>query len=270
MTSSPNVIVAGIRGRMGRQIALMVLHSRQLTLGGGTVRADDDLAGASISMTDADERAHDVPVTATVAEFDGMPDAVIDFTSPDNTMALLDDCLAHKIAMVIGTTGFTAEQDEKIRQAADRIAIVKAGNMSLGINLLTLLVEQAAAALGPDYDIEIHEAHHRHKKDAPSGTALMLGEAAAKGRDVSLKDKAVYTREGQTGKRPEGAIGFSVTRAGGIIGEHDVLFGAEEEIISLSHTALDRAVFARGAVTAAGWLAGREPGLYSMRDVLGL
>ncbi|GGD13996.1 4-hydroxy-tetrahydrodipicolinate reductase [Aquisalinus flavus] len=268
--SSPNVIVAGIRGRMGRQIAQLVLHSQQLTLGGGTVRADDDLAGSSISMTDADDRAQDVPVTATVAEFNGLPDAVIDFTCPDYTIALLDDCVPRKIAMVIGTTGFTPEQEDRIRQAAEKIAIVKAGNMSLGINLLTLLVEQAAAALGPGYDIEIHEAHHRHKKDAPSGTALMLGEAAARGRGVTLKDKAVYAREGQTGERPDGAIGFSVTRAGGIVGEHEVLLGSDEEVISLSHKALDRAVFARGAVTAAGWIAGREPGLYSMRDVLGL
>jgi len=268
--SNPNIIVAGIRGRMGRQIARLVLDSQQLALSGGTVRADDGLAGASISMTDADDKAHDIPVVGQLVQFDGMPDAVIDFTSPDNTVAMLDDCVSHKIAMVIGTTGFSEGQEEKIRQAAEKIAIVKAGNMSLGINLLTLLVEQAAAALGPDYDIEIHEAHHRHKKDAPSGTALMLGEAAAKGRKVSLKDKAVHAREGQTGERPEGAIGFSVTRAGGIIGEHEALFGSGEEVISLSHKALDRAVFARGAVTAAGWVTGQKPGLYSMRDVLGL
>ncbi|NHK28014.1 4-hydroxy-tetrahydrodipicolinate reductase [Parvularcula flava] len=268
--SNPNVIVAGIRGRMGRQIARLVLDSEKLALSGGTVPASDSLAGDTIAMTDTRDTAHDIPVTDDLAKFDGVPDVVIDFTAPDHTMSLLETCLREKSALVIGTTGFSDEQEEKIRQAAEKIAIVKAGNMSLGINLLTLLVEQAAAALGPDYDIEIHEAHHRHKKDAPSGTALMLGEAAATGRKVSLKDQAVYAREGQTGVRPEGAIGFSVTRAGGIIGEHEVLFGAEEEIISLSHKALDRSVFARGAVTAAGWVAGREPGLYSMRDVLGL
>ena len=268
----PGLVVAGIKGRMGRQIAGLALGDERFEMTGGTVSPGDPVAGKMIAMSDAAGETHQVAAMGGLADFETRPAVIIDFTAPSATMAALEHCVTHKIAMVIGTTGFSGEDEAKIADAATSIAIVKSGNMSLGVNLLTTLVEQAARALGPDFDIEIHEAHHRHKKDAPSGTALMLGEAAATGRGVSLDAAAVHERHGQTGARPDGAIGFSVTRAGGIIGEHSVMFGSEEETLTLSHSAIDRAVFARGALAAAGWAVadGRQPGCYTMRDVLGL
>jgi 4-hydroxy-tetrahydrodipicolinate reductase len=174
-------------------------------------------------------------------------------------------------ALVIGTTGLDADQEARIGRAAERIAVVRSGNFSLGVNLLLGLVRQAAAALpARDYDLEIFEAHHRRKVDAPSGTALMLGEAAAAGRGTTLAEAAVRGRDGLTGPRPEGAIGFSVLRGGGIVGEHSVVLAAEDEVLTLSHSARNRSLFARGALTAAAWTAGRPPGLYGMDDVLGL
>ena len=175
-------------------------------------------------------------------------------------------------ALVVGVTGFSTAEADALAAAATRIPLLRSGNFSLGVNLLLGLVRRAAAALGPDYDIEVAEAHHRRKVDAPSGTALMLGEAAARGRGAALADLAVRGRDGITGPRAPGSIGFSVVRAGGIVGEHSVVFAAEDEVVTLSHSALDRAVFARGAVEAAVWLAapGRAPGLYGMDDVLGL
>jgi 4-hydroxy-tetrahydrodipicolinate reductase len=174
-------------------------------------------------------------------------------------------------ALVIGSTGFTPEELAAVREAAKRAPILLSGNFSLGVNMLMGLVAKAAAALGPEaYDIEVFEAHHKRKIDAPSGTALMLGEAAAEGRGVALDVVAVRGRDGITGPRPEGAIGFSVVRGGGIVGEHSVIFAAEDEILTLSHSARDRDLFARGAVAAALWMRGRPPGLYDMQDVLGL
>jgi 4-hydroxy-tetrahydrodipicolinate reductase len=171
---------------------------------------------------------------------------------------------------VIGSTGATAAQLDAIRAASARVPVVFSGNYSLGVNILTGLVRQTAERLSAlDYDIEVFEAHHRRKVDAPSGTALMLGEAAAAGRHVALKDVEVRVRDGVTGPRPSGAIGFSVMRGGGIIGEHSVSFVSDEEILTLSHSARDRSLFARGAVAAANWVAGRAPGLYDMQDVLG-
>lgn len=173
-------------------------------------------------------------------------------------------------ALVIGSTGFTAEEDAAVREAAKRVAIVKSGNFSLGVNVLAGLVTQAARALSAEaYDVEVFEAHHRRKIDAPSGTALMLGEAAARGRGAALTDLAVRIRDGITGPRAPGSIGFSVVRGGGIVGEHSVIFAAEDEILTLSHSARDRGLFARGAVEAAVWVSGKPPGLYDMQDVLG-
>jgi 4-hydroxy-tetrahydrodipicolinate reductase len=173
--------------------------------------------------------------------------------------------------LVIGSTGFDAAQLAAIAEASKRVAILRAANFSLGVNMLLGLVEQAARALGPEaYDIEIFEAHHRRKVDAPSGTALMLGEAAARGRGVALETVAKRARDGIAGPRDAGEIGFSVLRGGGIVGEHAVSFAAEDEILTLSHSARDRSLFARGALAAARWLAGRPPGEYDMRDVLGL
>jgi len=198
-------------------------------------------------------------------------DVVIDFTTPAVSAELATACAARGgPALVIGSTGFDAAQISEIEAAARKLAIVRAGNFSLGVNMLMGLVEQAARALGPEaYDIEIFEAHHHRKVDAPSGTALMLGAAAAKGRGVELAKVAKHARDGITGARTPGEIGFSVLRGGGIVGEHSVTFAAEDEILTLAHSARDRSLFARGAVAAAVWVAGKPPGAYDMRDVLG-
>jgi 4-hydroxy-tetrahydrodipicolinate reductase len=198
-------------------------------------------------------------------------DVVIDFTTPEASAALAGRAAeAGKPALVIGSTGLTPAQRAAIETAAASIPIVLSGNFSLGVNVLLGLVSQAAARLDArDWDIEIAEAHHRRKVDAPSGTALMLGEAAAKARGGDLASLRADPHNGVTGPREEGRIGFSVTRGGGIVGEHSVVFAAEDEILTLSHSARDRSLFARGAVAAAVWVAGREPGLYDMQDVLG-
>jgi len=196
--------------------------------------------------------------------------AVIDFTAPAATVALAQAAAARGIVHVVGTTGMTADDIAAIETGADRAVIVRAGNMSLGVNLLVQITKAVAAALDADYDIEVIEAHHRHKVDAPSGTALMLGAAAAAGRGVGLDDVADRGRDGITGARARGAIGFSAIRGGDIVGEHDVMFAAEGERIVLRHVASDRSVFARGAIKAALWGQGRAPGAYDMVDVLGL
>ena len=198
-------------------------------------------------------------------------DVVIDFTTPASSVALAEAAAARGgPALIIGSTGLDEAQLELIAQAARRAPIVRSANYSLGLNMLMGLVEQAARALPAQaYDVEVFEAHHRHKVDAPSGTALMLGEAAARGRGVSLSNTQRRARDGITGPRPEGEIGFSVMRGGGIVGEHSVSFAAEEEVLTLSHSGIDRALFARGAVTAGRWAAGKPPGLYDMQDVLG-
>jgi 4-hydroxy-tetrahydrodipicolinate reductase len=198
-------------------------------------------------------------------------DVVIDFSTPDASVELAQTCAARGgPALVIGSTGLTPEQDAEILRAAETVAIVRSGNFSLGVNILIGLVEHAALRLDArDWDIEITEAHHRRKIDAPSGTALMLGEAAASGRNEDLDDVRAAPWDGITGARESGKIGFSSIRAGGIIGEHTVLFASEDETLTLSHSAIDRSLFAKGAVAAAAWVRGRKPGLYDMQDVLG-
>ncbi len=211
------------------------------------------------------------PGMASLAEAIAACDVIIDFSNPAASVELAKAAAAHGApALVIGATGFTAEENAAIAKASAKVAVVKSGNYSLGVNILAGLVEETAKRLAAhDWDIEIAEAHHRRKVDAPSGTALMLGEAAAKGRDGALSDLAVRGRDGLIGPRPLGAIGFSSIRAGGIVGEHAVTFAAEDEILTLSHSARDRSLFARGALTAALWVVGRAPGLYDMGDVLG-
>jgi 4-hydroxy-tetrahydrodipicolinate reductase len=198
-------------------------------------------------------------------------DVVIDFTTPAASVDLAEACAARKgPRLLLGATGFDEQQVARIAAAAGNLAIVRAGNFSLGLNMLMGFVEQAARVLGPDaYDIEIFEAHHRNKVDAPSGAALMLGEAAARGRGVDLSQVAQRGRDGITGARRAGDIGFSVLRGGGIVGEHSVSFAADDEILTLTHSARDRSLFARGAAAAAAWVADRPAGLYDMRDVLG-
>ncbi|MBA1142281.1 4-hydroxy-tetrahydrodipicolinate reductase [Mesorhizobium neociceri] len=247
------IAIAGALGRMGRQMALAAEADPRLQLvarfhrpgsaGEGLVQRDEALA---------------------------LADVVIDFTTPAASVDLAKACAARGgPALVIGSTGFEPAELAAIATASKSVAIVRSGSYSLGLNMLTGLVEQAARALGPDADIEILEAHHRSKVDAPSGTALMLGEAAARGRGVILDDVAKRTRDGVTGPRPVGEIGFAVLRGGSIVGEHSVSLLAEGETLTLSHSAGDRSMFARGAIAAALWVARRPPGEYDMRDVLG-
>lgn len=201
----------------------------------------------------------------------GMADVLVDFSTAAAAAALAETAASRGgPALVIGATGWTGEEEARVARAAERVAVVKSGNYSLGINVLTGLVEQAARALASqDWDIEVFEAHHKRKVDAPSGTALMLGEAAAQGREIDLARNSERGRDGITGARAEGAIGFASLRLGGVIGEHSVHFASEDEILTLSHSARDRSMFARGAVAAAIWVAGKPPGLYDMKDVLG-
>jgi 4-hydroxy-tetrahydrodipicolinate reductase len=195
---------------------------------------------------------------------------VLDFTRPSSTIGFAALSAQARIVHVIGTTGLSEDDEAKIEAAARHATIVKAGNMSQGVNLMAVLTAKIAAALGPEFDIEILEMHHRHKRDAPSGTSLMLGRAAAEGRAVSLDERGVRVRDGDMGPRREGDIGFAALRGGDVVGEHRVIFAGPGERIELAHIATDRGIFANGAVKAALWARGRSPGLYSMADVLGL
>lgn len=265
-----SIAIAGAAGRMGRALIRAASADPRFTIAGGTERREGQFLGADLGalagiaplfMTTSDAADH-------AAE---NADVWLDFTTPEATLEALDVLERTTArAAVVGTTGLSAEQSAAVDEHAKRIAIVRSGNFSLGVNLLAALVEQAAAKLGPDWDIEITEAHHRRKIDAPSGTALLLGEAAAHGRGEPLNELRLKPYDGVTGPRPEGGIGFSVIRGGGIVGDHDVRFAAEREIVTLSHQALERAVFADGALAAALWVHGKPPGLYTMRDVLGL
>ncbi|MBC7770663.1 MAG: 4-hydroxy-tetrahydrodipicolinate reductase [Phycisphaerales bacterium] len=265
-----SIAIAGAAGRMGRALIRAASADQRFSICGGTERRETQFLGADLGalaglaplfMTTSDAADH----AADKA------DVWIDFTTPDATLAALEALKRTTArAAIVGTTGLSAEQEARIAEHAKHIAIVRSGNFSLGVTLLAAFVEQAAAKLGAGWDIEITEAHHRRKVDAPSGTALLLGDAAARGRGKPLQELRLDPYDGVTGERPEGGIGFSVIRGGGVVGEHDVRFAAEREIITLSHQALDRAVFADGALAAALWAAGKPPGLYSMRDVLGL
>jgi 4-hydroxy-tetrahydrodipicolinate reductase len=239
------------------------------------VAAAIERKGSSEVGRDAGELAGLGPIGVTISD-DPLPafakaDGVLDFTTPAATVEFAGYAAQARIVHVIGTTGCSAEDDARIAAAARHATIVKSGNMSLGVNLLAVLVEQAARALGPeDFDIEILEMHHRHKVDAPSGTALLLGEAAAHGRSIGLAENSVRVRDGHTGARKAGTVGFATLRGGSVVGDHSVILAGPGERVTLSHHAEDRAIFARGAVRAALWARGKKAGLYSMRDVLGL
>jgi 4-hydroxy-tetrahydrodipicolinate reductase len=265
-----SLAVSGIAGRMGQELARAIVAAPDLALVGGAERpgapAIDTDIGALIGAGALGLNVSSTPISAATAA-----EGWIDFTTPIATLAALDALKATKVKFaIIGTTGLDLAGEAAIHAAANRIAIVRDRNFSLGVNLLAKLVKQAAQALGPDWDIEILEAHHRHKVDAPSGTALMLGEAAAEGRGETLAHLRLAPREGMPGARPAGGIGFAVIRGGGIFGQHDARFISENEILSLSHQAMDRGIFVRGALAAARWAAGKPPGLYSMQNVLGL
>lgn len=261
--------IAGAAGRMGRELARIVCATEGCTLAGGI-----EAAGSPMLGTDYGELigvgklgvtiSADAP--AVLADVDG----IIDFTIPAATLSLLKLTTQHTKIHVIGTTGIDAAGDALIAEAARATTILKTGNFSLGVNLLSALVKRAAAALGEEFDIEILEMHHRAKVDAPSGTALLLGQAAAAGRAVSLAEKSVRVRDGHTGARHDGDIGFASLRGGSVVGDHTVMFAGLGERLELRHVAESRELFARGAVKAAVWAKGKPPGLYSMMDVLGL
>jgi 4-hydroxy-tetrahydrodipicolinate reductase len=261
--------IMGAAGRMGRALIRAVQETDDCEVTGAVERT-----GSSFLGKDAGEVAG-VGHLGVAIDSDPLPlfthiEGVLDFTTPATSVATAALSAQARIVHVIGTTGFSPDDERKLEAAARHATIVKSGNMSLGVNLLAALLEQAARALDERFDVEILEMHHKHKVDAPSGTALLLGEAIAAGRSVALKDRSVRTRDGHTGERPQGAIGFASLRGGSVAGEHTVIFAGNGERLELTHRAENRDIFARGAVTAALWARGRGPGLFSMRDVLGI
>jgi len=268
MVSPLKVVIAGCSGRMGHALLESVFADAELVLHGALDRADNPHLGR-----DAGEqfgKLSGVKVTSDVNAALKDADVLVDFTRPEASMQYLDACLKANVSMVIGTTGFSTEQKAAIEAASKNIAIVFAPNMSVGVTLLINLVEQAAKVLKDGYDIEVVEMHHRHKVDAPSGTALRLGEAAAHGIGQDLKDCAIYAREGVTGEREAGKIGFATLRGGDVVGDHTVMFAGIGERVELTHKASSRATFAIGALRAAKFLAGKKSGQFDMQDVLGL
>jgi 4-hydroxy-tetrahydrodipicolinate reductase len=261
------VAILGATGRMGRALLAAIDEQHGVRLVGAGASAGSRWLGRDVGAA-ACGADRGVTITADPAVAIGNASVAIDFTLPAASTANVAACMARGCPIVIGTTGHDEPARREIERAATRIPILMAPNMSLGVSLLLQLVEIAARQLDPDYDIEVFEAHHRNKKDAPSGTALALGAAAAAGREVALQDAAVYARHGNTGVRRRGDIGFSVFRGGDVVGDHTVTFAGTGERIELTHQASDRLAFARGALKAATWLVGRSPALYSMRDVL--
>ncbi len=263
------IAIMGAGGRMGRVLTRIVHETPGCRVAGGTEAPGSEHIGA-----DPGELAGIGPLGMAITD-DPIDlfvdiDAILDFTSPGATLEFAALAAQARIVHVIGTTGFTAEQEVALEPASRHAVLIKEGNMSLGVNLLTALTRKVASTLDEDFDIEVLEMHHRQKVDAPSGTALMLGKAAAAGRHVDLDNHAVLARQGQTGARGRGDIGFATLRGGSVVGEHSVIFAGEGERLVLSHIATDRALFARGAVRAALWGRGKSPGLYAMADVLGL
>lgn len=276
MGQNVKIAITGAGGRMGRTLTRLIAETEGLTLSGGIEAEGSPHLGADLGTLAGLAAPLGVEVTDDALSVIKDADALIDFSVPDATLEFAALAAQARIVHVIGTTGFKDEDLAKIEAAARHATIIKAGNMSLGVNLLAALARQAAKALGPDWDIEILEMHHRHKVDAPSGTALLLGEAAAEGRGgIELGTHSERGRDGITGARKEGTIGFASLRGGSVVGEHDVIFAAENERIVLRHVAEDRSIFARGALKAAQWGLGtggksRGPGLFDMADVLGI
>ncbi|HEY0281588.1 MAG TPA: 4-hydroxy-tetrahydrodipicolinate reductase [Rhizomicrobium sp.] len=266
--SDVRIVIAGASGRMGRALVRVIAETKGCVLSGALeAKGHPDLG------RDAGALAGVGPLGVVLADdasaLLAKAGAILDFTAPKASVELAGLAAAARVVHVIGTTGCSPDDEAKIRDAAGRTAIIKSGNMSLGITLLAALVKRAAAAL-PAFDIEIVEMHHGRKVDAPSGTALLLGEAAAAGRGVALSDHTVRARDGHTGPRRQDDIGFASLRGGTVVGEHEVILAGPGERVALSHVAEDRAILARGAVAAALWGQGKKPGLYAMADVLGL
>jgi 4-hydroxy-tetrahydrodipicolinate reductase len=266
--SEMRLVVVGAAGRMGQMLVKTIAATEGAVLSGALERP-----GSAALGRDAGELAGLGPLGVAVTD-DPLAallqaDGVIDFTAPAATVEMAALAAQARIVHVVGTTGMSEDDLARLEAAARHAVIVRSGNMSLGVNLLAGLVEKVAKTLGIDWDIEILEMHHRMKVDAPSGTALLLGEAAAKGRAIALADHSVRSRDGHTGARKAGDIGFATLRGGTVVGDHSVIFAGAGERIELIHRAEDRGIFARGAVQAALWGQGRKPGLYSMADVLG-
>ncbi|MDP3088597.1 MAG: 4-hydroxy-tetrahydrodipicolinate reductase [Methylotenera sp.] len=268
MVNPLKIVIAGCSGRMGHALLEVVFADQDLLLYGALDRAGNVQIGR-----DAGEllgKVSGVKVTDSIDDALKNADVLVDFTRPEASMMYLGACQKHQVKMIIGTTGFSPEQKLAIESASKNIAIVFAPNMSVGVTLLINLVEQSAKVLSEGYDIEVLEMHHRHKVDAPSGTALRLGEAAAKGLGQNLADCAVYAREGVTGEREAGKIGFATMRGGDVVGDHTVVFAGIGERVEITHKASSRATFAIGALRAAKFLASKQSGLFDMQDVLSL
>ena len=269
MSNLPGIVVTGASGRMGQMLVRMISASDRVRLVGCVEREGHGWIGRDVGLA-MGGAALGVTVTDDPLEAFARAQAVVDFTAPAASVEFAALAAQARAVHVVGTTGLEAEHHRKLDLAAHHAVIIQAGNMSLGVNLLTRLTQKVAAALDEDWDIEVVEAHHRMKVDAPSGTALMLGAAAAAGRGVRLDEARVPARDGITGARQRGTIGFSAIRGGDVVGEHDVIFAADGERIVLRHLATDRSIFARGALKAALWGQGQKPGRYDMMDVLGL
>lgn len=267
--SDMKLAIMGASGRMGRELIRAVHESEGCVVAGGTEAPGADAIGADLGEL-AGIGKLGVQVTDNPLELIAAIDGILDFTVPAATIEFAELAAQARIVHVMGTTGFSADDEIKIEAAGRHATIIKAGNMSLGVNLLVALTKKVAAALDEDFDIEVLEMHHRLKVDAPSGTALMLGQAAADGRKLNLDKRAVRSRDGHTGARQRGDIGFATLRGGNVVGEHTVMFATEGERIELTHRATDRGIFARGGVKAALWGRDKAPGIYSMADVLGI
>jgi len=263
------LVIAGAGGRMGRTLVRAIADSKDFTLAGALEDARSPLIGWD-SGTLAGLPENGIKLAADAAPLLAKADGLIDFTAPVATVAFAAVAAPARKVHIIGTTGLSAPDEAKIKDAAKSAVIVKSGNMSLGVNLLAALTKRVAKTLDKSFDIEILEMHHNQKVDAPSGTALMLGRAAAEGRGIDLDRNSVRSRDGNTGARHAGDIGFANLRGGSVVGEHSVIFAGLAERIELSHKAEDRMIFARGALHAALWARNQKPGLYSMMDVLGL
>ncbi len=261
--------VVGIAGRMGSTVAKELNKTSGVYLAAATEAPNKAQIGQDIGEL-MGKKPLNIIIRDTAEHMFEICDVVIDFSTTFLIEPHTKLASKYKTALVIGTTGLTEEEEKHLDKACQKVPIVQAGNMSMGINILQGLTRKLAQALGEEWDIEIMEMHHRHKVDAPSGTAFMLGPAAAQGRNINLKDNAIYERYGQIGARKSGDIGFSTLRGGSVVGDHTVLFAGEDEIIELSHRASDRSIFAKGAVRAALWCENRAPGRYNMLDVLGL
>lgn len=268
-TAPMRLVVVGAAGRMGRSLVKAVSENPATVLHAAVEREGSPFVGQDSGIL-AGLPANGIPVTTDALEAFVTAQGVLDFTAPAATVAFSALAAQARLVHVVGTTGMGEADIGKLDLAARHAVVVRSGNFSLGVNMLAALVKRAAASLGPDWDIEIVEMHHRMKVDAPSGTALMFGEAAAKGRGVSLSNAAVRARDGHTGARQEGTIGFQALRGGTVIGDHTVILAGNGERIELRHVAEDRGLFAQGAVKAALWGLEKKPGHYSMNDILGL